>query len=237
MSSYLIKHPKGTILLDTGWHRSMSPNGVFDKAAQIRSLGSRLLYLANQGVVPPGEAVDEQLAAMDIAPADLDFVLLSHLDCDHANGLRAVSGAKRILASRDEIDSVRRGVAARVRYQSRWWEGTGIEFFNWNGTEGPFHRSFDLFGDGSIVCIAIPGHADGLFAVKVTGEEGRFVLLCSDGAYGRRSWEEMVVSGIANDRAAQRRSLEWIREESLDPMCMELIANHDTEVVPHDINL
>ena len=34
---------------------------LFDKAAQIKSLGSKLLYLVNQGVVEKGEAVDEQL--------------------------------------------------------------------------------------------------------------------------------------------------------------------------------
>ncbi len=40
----------------------MSPEGTFDKKAQIKSLGSRLLYMVNQSVVPPGEAVNEQLA-------------------------------------------------------------------------------------------------------------------------------------------------------------------------------
>lgn len=37
---YLIEHPKGRILVDTGWHRDMSPRGEYDKKAQIKSLGS-----------------------------------------------------------------------------------------------------------------------------------------------------------------------------------------------------
>ena len=61
VSVYLIEHLKAKILVDCGWNRDMSPNGEFDKAAQIKSLGSRLLYLVNQGVVEKGEAVDEQL--------------------------------------------------------------------------------------------------------------------------------------------------------------------------------
>ena len=237
VSCYLVEHPRGLVLVDAGWHRDMSPEGVFDRRAQVKSLGSRLLYRVNQGVVPAGEAIDEQLAAMGIAPSDLASVLLTHLDCDHANGLRAVASARRILASQDEIASIRRGLSARIRYQSRWWEGTGIEFFDWDGFEGPYRRSFDLFGDGSLVCVAIPGHADGLFAVKVTGAGGRFALLFSDGGYARRSWEDMVVSGIANDRTAQQRSLEWIREQSLDPLCVESLANHDPDVVPHVIEV
>ena len=35
VSVYLIEHPKGLILVDTGWHRDMSPEGVYDKKAQI----------------------------------------------------------------------------------------------------------------------------------------------------------------------------------------------------------
>ena len=40
VSAYLIEHPKGKFLVDTGWAREMSPNGEFDKQAQIKSLGS-----------------------------------------------------------------------------------------------------------------------------------------------------------------------------------------------------
>jgi len=54
VSSYLIEHPKGKVLFDCGWHREMSPNGEIDKKAQIQSLGSRLLYVVNQGVVEKG---------------------------------------------------------------------------------------------------------------------------------------------------------------------------------------
>ena len=57
VSVYLIEHPKGLILVDTGWHRDMSPEGVYDKAAQIKSLGSRVLYNVNQGQIPLGEAL------------------------------------------------------------------------------------------------------------------------------------------------------------------------------------
>ena len=40
VSAYLIECAHGKILFDCGWHRDMSPNGVFDKKAQVKSLGS-----------------------------------------------------------------------------------------------------------------------------------------------------------------------------------------------------
>ncbi len=235
VSVYLIEHPKGLILVDTGWHRDMSPEGVYDKAAQIKSLGSRILYNVNQGQIPLGEAVDEQLETMGIKPADLDYVLLTHLDCDHANGLRAVKDAKHIIVAQEELDCARKN--GFIRYKKKWWEGVDLQTIEWNGTEGPTGKSFDLFGDGSIKMINIPGHCDGLCAVKITREDGKYVLLFSDGGYATKSWKEMITSGVSLDKEMQRKSLQWIREQSLDPNCIESLATHDTDIKPHVIEL
>ena len=235
VSVYLIEHPKGLILVDTGWHRDMSPEGVYDKAAQIKSLGSRVLYNVNQGQIPLGEAVDEQLATMGINPADLDYVLLTHLDCDHANGLRAVKDAKHIIVAQEELDCARKN--GFIRYKKKWWEGVDLQTIEWNGTEGPAQKSFDLFGDGSIKMINIPGHCDGLCAVKITREDGRYVLLFSDGGYATKSWKEMITSGVSLDKEMQRKSLQWIREQSMDANCIESLATHDTDIKPHVIEL
>lgn len=238
VSAYLIDHPQGLILVDTGWNRAMSPDGVLDKAAQIRSLGSLPLYMTNQGVVGKGETIDEQLAALGIAPRDIDYVLLTHLDCDHANGLSLVKDAKHILVSNSELKCAKKlSPVVRIRYNDKWWRDCNVEGFDWNDTEGPFGRAYDLFGDGSVKLINIPGHSDGLCAVKLTNAEGRFVLLFSDGGYASRSWQELITSGISMDKTAQRCSLEWIREQSLSPDCVESLANHDPDVEPHTIEL
>lgn len=117
VSSYLIEHPKGKLLFDCGWHRNMSPNGEYDKKAQIQSLGSRLLYIVNQGKVENGQAVDEQLLERGIKPSDIDYVFLSHLDCDHANGVGLVKDAKHILVSKDEfLGSQKKNRKNQIRY-------------------------------------------------------------------------------------------------------------------------
>ena len=99
VSVYLIEHPKGLVLIDTGWNRDMSPNGVYDRKAQIKSLGSVILYHINQGIIENGMAVDEQLEKTGIKTSDIDYVILTHLDCDHASGLSLVKDAKNILVS------------------------------------------------------------------------------------------------------------------------------------------
>jgi glyoxylase-like metal-dependent hydrolase (beta-lactamase superfamily II) len=234
VSAYLIEHPSGLFLVDTGWTRAMSPKGEFDKKAQIKSLGSLVLYEVNQGQLPLGECIDEQLAAMGIKTSDIDAVLLTHLDCDHANGIAQVADAKRFVVAADEVRFATK-ITNRVRYNKDWWSMVELDEFEWNGTSGPFGKSYDLLGDGSIQLINIPGHADGLFAVKVINEEGKFVLLFSDGGYARKSWEEQITSGIAADKNKQKQSLAWIREQSLDPLCVESLANHDPDIEPHVI--
>ena len=168
----------GKIIFDCGWHRNMSPDGVFDKKAQIKSLGSLPLYVTNQGRIEKGLAIDEQLAALGIHPADLDLVLLSHLDCDHTNGLNLVADAKQILVSKDELlFAENKTPVNRIRYNADWWRSTKMQTFDWNGTEGLAGKSYDVFGDESLVMVNIPGHSKGLCALKITGSDGRFILL------------------------------------------------------------
>ena len=80
--TYLIEHPKGLLLVDTGWCRDISPRGVYDPKAAAAVLPSQMAALFHP-FVPKGMAIHEQLADLGIQPEDLDYVLLTHLDVDH----------------------------------------------------------------------------------------------------------------------------------------------------------
>lgn len=161
---------------------------------------------------------------------------MTHLDCDHANGLEQVSDARRFLVSAEELAFATK-LTQRARYNQKWWACVDLRTFDWNDTEGPFGKSYDLLGDKSIELVWIPGHCAGLCAVKVANSEGEFALLFSDGGYAKRSWEELIPSGIASNRDEQMASLERIRQQSLDPRCVESLANHDPDIQPHVIEL
>lgn len=235
VSAYFVEHPQGKFLIDCGWGRDMSPHGKYDQKAQIKALGSRLLYKINQGKVEIGAAVAEQLSAMGIKPEDLDYVLCTHLDCDHVSGLQSVKNAKKILVAAEEMACANKH--RFVRYKSKWWNDVNITEFAWNTEYGPFGKAYDLFGDGSVLLVNIPGHSDGLFAVKIRNEDGKYVLLVSDGGYAEKSWQKMIRSGLYMDKEKQRRSLGWIHDESLNENCIKVLANHDPNVVPHTIVL
>lgn len=234
VSAYLIEHPKGRILVDAGWSREVSPDGTYDKKAQIRHM-SLPLYVVNQGEIQKGTAIQEQLRLLGIEPKDLDYVLLTHLDCDHASGVKQVKAAKHILVSADEVICAKKH---KIRYAASMWEGVSLTEFAFENTGiGPVGKSYDLFGDGSVQLVNIPGHSDGMFAVLVSNEKGNYVLLYSDGGYASKSWQQMICSGIATDKEQQYRSLAWISKMSVHEDCLESIANHDPDVIPHTIRL
>lgn len=231
MSAYLIEHPKGLLLFDTGWNREVSPNGEYDRIAQVKHMGVGH-FLLNQAILPKGEALVEQLAEKNISPADIDCVIMSHLHSDHASGLRQLFGAKKFLVSKPELDDTKN---FPIRYISSMWQGINFETFDFEDTgEGPVGKSFDLFGDGSIELVNIPGHTSGLVAMKISNGE-KFVLLFADGGYAEKSWREEIPPGTALDEDLALKSLKWIAKVSKMSNCAESLANHDPNILPHEI--
>lgn len=232
VSAVLIEHPDALILVDTGWGRNICPDGKVDKKAFCKIFGE-LLWHINVGWVEPGMSISEQLAKLGISPTGLDYVVLSHLDCDHVSGLTEVADAKRILVSADELRFADSFIQSHTRYTPGLWDTTKIKTFNYNRTGlGPVGESLDLLGDGTIQLVHIPGHCKGLSATLVSNNERR-ALYFSDGGYATRSWKDMVLPGICEDTKAAYKSLEWIRDVSSAPDCIDTFACHDPEIAPH----
>lgn len=218
-STYLIEHPKGNILVDTSWHRDIRSNPQ-------ECIGEPLCQLF-PGDLPEGEAVDERLAAFGMTPGDIDYVLMTHLHCDHASGMKMVADAKHMLVSRIELDAANGNPA---HYATKMWDGLDLETFEYQDTWiGPLGKSFDLFGDGTLLLVATPGHTPGQSSILV-GSLAGFVVLCGDVAYGPKSWEDKIEGGAAIDARLALQSLSWLSLMSEMPGCMGIVANHDTDL-------
>lgn len=109
---------------------AIKASGIFGKKAQIKSFGSLLLYEVNQGEIKFGECIDEQLLKLGIKDTDIDAALITHLDCDHANGLKQVKNAKKFLVSTDEVKFANK-LTNKVRYYKGWWDDINLTEFEW----------------------------------------------------------------------------------------------------------
>ncbi|MDU3521784.1 MAG: N-acyl homoserine lactonase family protein [Clostridium saudiense] len=219
VTSYLIEHPKGNILIDTGWHTDV-------RSKPIKHL-SPLLYIASKPKLPNGKAVNEQLEKLNIQTKDLDYVFLTHMDCDHASGLELVKDAKRIMISKEELEAIIKG---NVRYSKRFWSGINIEGFTMEYSEyGPFNRGYDVFGDGTVVLIDTKGHTEGNVVVMVKNNN-KFILITGDCGYAKDSWENLRIPGPLVNKEDMITSLKWIRNMANKKECMGVFATHDLKV-------
>lgn len=226
VSSYLIEHPHGLILIDTGWNKLVRQSNWKELGPQVQ---------INTGYLPMGWSVDERLAALGYKPSDIDYLLLSHLHCDHVSGLKQVKDAKNILVSEPELRIANK---LPMVYLPHEWKGVNLQTYQYDHTDiGPFNESFDLFGDGSIVQVHTPGHASGMSATRIQGSDGKFVLLAADTGYSSMSWEKMLTPGICTSRKKAITSLGWVRERAHKDNCIAAIANHDTKVDQQTIDL
>lgn len=230
---YLIEHPHGLILVDTGWCRAISPQGVYDPRAAEKLLPGHMAALFHPWL-PAGAAIHEQLAARGLRPEDLDLVLLTHLDPDHVAGLCHLGGARRIVVPEDEYFWSCRTVF-KLRQPRSLWQDAPLERVYYRGSPlGPNRWAVDLFGDESLVLVNLPGHTDGQAAVLVRSGP-RFVLLAADAAFSPRNWEEHVTPGFGFSAQWQRRSLDWIAQTAKDPGCVAVLCSHDPAITPRTI--
>src|SRR5438874_13105509 len=76
--AYLIEHPKGTVVFDTGMH----PDCQTDPAGRA---GPRIGQLF-QFDYRPGDEVSARIEALGHEPRKIDLVINSHLHFDHVGG-------------------------------------------------------------------------------------------------------------------------------------------------------
>lgn len=207
--SYLIEHPKGLILIDTGW----------DTLIRTQPLKYEGLpnYFVSPGKLPEGQAVTEHLARLGYTVSDLDYVILTHLDIDHAGGLQLVKNAKHLLVSSAEKQAAEK---SNPRYHKSLWKNVAIETFP--------NSEVDLFMDGSITMIPLPGHSAGMTGIKVQDED-KFVIIAGDSGYCRESWEKIKLPGIVWNKTKALESLKKLNGYAKNPHCKGILMTHDRE--------
>jgi len=193
---FVVTHPGGAILVDTG------VGGPGDVLAYWRVVN---------------RSVAGALAGIDLAPADIDLVVNTHLHFDHC-GQNAVFEHAPCYVQRAEL--------ARAQRESP-------ELCDWLGF---MNMRFELLdGDAEIApgvrVITTPGHTVGHQSVLVTSASGEQEVLIGDAAYTGAQFRAPDAAelppGQAADRDAWAASLSRIRAVGPD----RVHFCHDTAVI------
>lgn len=210
VTAYLIEHPKGLVLIDTGWDTAIRDN--------TRKYEGFVNYFASPGFLPEGEAVTEHLAALGYSPGDVDYCIMTHMDIDHAGGIGLMQDAKHIMCSKAEWKAAS---GRNPRYLKRLWKDIKVETFP--------DEKYDLFGDKSVILFPLHGHSAGMTGVRV-GTKDKYLIIAGDGGYGRPSWEDLIIPGVEWNRKEAMRSLKRLQRFGNDEHCQAILMTHDTEM-------
>lgn len=235
----LLCHPRhGWLLWDTGYAPRMLevtrdwPFSLYQRATPLR-LDPQLSVLA-------------QLGRWKLQAGDIQHVVISHFHADHIAGLRDFSSA-RLIAS----ESAYTDVAAR-----RGWEALRRAFIPallpsdfeqraqllppFGGQELPaLGATHDIFGDGSLFLIALPGHARGQIGMLAQTERGR-ILFAADGCWLRRSVYERrppsrLTSLFIDDARAVNETIERLHIFVQQNTDIVLVPSHCPEAYAQEV--
>ncbi len=194
----LIEHPSlGCMLYDTGYSRH------FMEAT--RSFPECLYRMATPPVLPPEEELLVQLEQRNIRADEIGTILISHFHGDHVAGLRDFPNAAFVATKEEYREMIGKGRLARLRsaFLRDLLPGDFDDRVRYvedmvridPGLPG-FPEGYDLFDDGSLVGVPLPGHVRSQLGVRLVDHLGQRVFLIGDAC-----WK---IEGLAGRRMPSR---------------------------------
>ena len=194
---WVIEHPEGVIVIDTGIPADANQRIWFP-------LYMPLVQRAAKFEMTPEQEVGPQLRRLGLSPNDVRWVVLTHLHQDHDGGLHHFPKAEFIV-SRNEWAAAA-GFKGRMNgyLNQRWpgWFQPRLVDFN-QAPLGPFAGHQSLTQAGAVNLVPTPGHSPGHLSVIFNA--GDYALLfAGDASYSQDLLIAQQADGIGVDPQAQR---------------------------------
>lgn len=202
---YVIQHPKGNVLFDTGNNDRLIKDPAYWGAS----------YDALKPVNTPDVAIDVQLQKIGLTPNDIKYVVASHLHLDHGGNVGKFPNST-IVVQKDEVmnafwpepgtggpymvGDVMPLRAANSNYPN------AVKMIQLNG-------DLDLFGDGTLVVKRWVAHTPGSQMMTVRLKKTGLIVLTGDNVYFRENVEKSLPPNIvlAYNPTGFFTAYEWIR--------------------------
>jgi glyoxylase-like metal-dependent hydrolase (beta-lactamase superfamily II) len=207
---FVIEHPRGRVLFDSGLHRELQTDSV-------THLGPAAAVFTPH--FEAGEDVAGRLAAAAIDVGDVQYLVNSHLHFDHAGGNIAVPNATVVVQRREwQAAHDEAGIVANGYTPADF--DTGQPRLEVDGEH-------DLFGDGRVICLPTFGHTPGHQSLLVRLDGGD-VVLAADACYFRATLETLRLPMVVHDPIAMLASLQRLR--ALAAVGARIVYGHDPEL-------
>jgi len=203
--AFLIDHPQGLVLFDTGVDTDAEGDPFLDTT--------------------PDRRVDRQIERLGYRAADVNYVVMSHLHLDHVGGMPLFPQATFIVR--------------RQELRAAWWPDGyehGYAFDLLLKTRGltylqlPEGETFDVFGDGALLCIDTKGHTEGHQSLVVDLPGTGKVVLVGDAAQVDENLSDSVPPGMCWDNQWSVDSIRKLRH--MRDLGALVILGHELGALP-----
>ena len=223
---FLIKHPKGNVIFDTGNN---------DKVISDPTYWGPLAEMLNDVSKSrsPDLAIDAQLSKIGMKPSDINYVVLGHMHLDHAGNVGKFPGAT-IVYQRDEIVNA---FWPKPGYGCCYITADFAMLRNNVGANDPARQKvielngdLDLFGDGSIYIHRAVSHTPGTEMMVVRLPKTGPVVLTTDVCYLMENLQKDILPSVslAYDPAGMLDAYSWIKH-MMSAESADVIFAHDPD--------
>lgn len=204
---FVVQHPKGNVLFDTGNNDRIITDPSYWGAA----------FTSLKPVNTPDVAIDAQLQKIGLKPDDIKYVVASHLHLDHGGNVGKFPKSTIVL-QKDEIENA-------------FWPAPGTGGPYMIGDVMPLRKpnadnpnavnmiqlngDLDLFGDSTVVVKRWVGHTPGSQMMTVRLKNKGLTILTGDNVYFRENLEKNIPPNVvlAYDPSGILKAYEWIRQQ------------------------
>jgi len=203
---FVIKHPKGNVLFDTGNNDKLITDSTYwGKLASVFEVK-----------MTPEDAIDAQLAKIGLKPDDIKYVVVSHMHLDHGGNVGKFPNSTLII----QDDELSFAMFPDEPFAGGYIPGDAQVLRSPVGTSKPslmdmvrLEGDYDLFGDGSVVVHRSRGHTKGSQMLMVRLPKTGSTILTGDAVYFRENIENNLVPNIAlaYDPVGIVKGYDWVR--------------------------
>ena len=176
VSMWVIDHPKGLVIFDTGNNVAISDGA--DNCKKYWAPGNCDFLKPSQ---TRADVIDAQLKTLGYDASKVKVVVSSHSHLDHIGNIEMFPNAIHVIQKKELYQGW-----FPEKFQGRTSPGSFVmadidnaREFNYLELEG----DYDLFGDGSTLILSTPGHTLGHQSMKVKLGSGKTIILSQDAVW------------------------------------------------------
>jgi N-acyl homoserine lactone hydrolase len=172
------------------------------------------------GATAPKASLIDLLAQANVKPSQVKYVAISHYHGDHTGQVGTLPGSTLLIGKGDwdALNDPKSAAASSAASFAPWISGgSKVE---------PQAGDKDVFGDGTVVMLNMPGHTPGHHSLLVRLKEMGNVLITGDLAHFHENYDSNGVPTFNTDRAASLASLDRFKKIAAN-LKATVIIQHD----------